>query len=151
MNEAALTGIRVVLIDENFSVRHSGEGFLSQAGCRVILAEDSFDGLSKITYSQPDMVLVGAGMPQLDGYQICSLIRKHLPHHNMPVILLTGEDSPFDPARGEQAGTNLFLAKPFDRERLVKAVAAHIPQSSEEKKLSVKNLLQVNLPHNPDS
>lgn len=97
------------------------------------------------------MVLVDAGMPQLDGYQICALIRKHLPHHDMPVILLTGEGSPFDPARGEQAGTHLFLAKPFDRERLVEAVAAHVPQSSEEKKLSVKNLLQVNLPHSSDS
>lgn len=148
MNESTLTGVRVVLIDESFSVRHSGETFLSQAGCRVVSAEDSFDGLSKITYCQPDMVLVDADMPQLDGYQICTLIRKHLPRHDMPVILLVGEDGAFDRARGKQAGTELFLAKPFDGERLVETVAAHVPQPSGAKgPTEVKNLLQVGAPN----
>jgi twitching motility two-component system response regulator PilG len=148
MNEATKKiapspGIRIILIDESFAIRHSGETFLSQAGCRVMTAEDCFEGLSKVAYCPPDMVLVDAGMPGMDGYQICALIRKHFPHHDMPVILLIGEGNAFDQTRGKQAGTDLFLIKPFDRERLVEAVATHIRQPSDDKRpAKVKNLLQ---------
>lgn len=109
-----------------------------------MLAEDSFDGLSKIAHCLPDMVFIDANMPDLDGYQICALIRKHLPHRDIPVILLVSDDNPFDPARGKLSGTNQCLIKPFNRERLLETVIAHIPHPADEKSLAqVKNLLRV--------
>lgn len=139
-----LSGVKVMLIDDSIAVRHDGEVLLSQTGCRVMLAEDSFDGLSKIAHSPPDMVLVDAKMPHLDGYQICALIKKHLPHLDIPVILLVNEDSSFDPARAEQSGAEQYLVKPFNRECLVKTVTAHRPHPANGKGLAqIKNLLQV--------
>jgi CheY-like chemotaxis protein len=58
-------------------IRRSAEIFLLQAGCTVILAEDGFDALAKITDHQPNLVFVDIMMPRLDGYQTCALIKKN--------------------------------------------------------------------------
>lgn len=129
-NSLPLPGIKVVLIDGSSIIRHSGETLLSEAGCRVVLAEDSFDGLSKIAHHQPDMVFIDAMMPQLDGYQVCALIKKHLHHLNIPVIMLVGKGSLIDLARGKLAGTDQYLIKPFDKESLIGSVIANIQRQT---------------------
>src|SRR3954464_16039264 len=65
----ALQGVKVLVIDDSNTIRRSAEIFLLQAGCTVILAEDGFDALAKITDHQPDMVFVAIMMRRLDGYQ----------------------------------------------------------------------------------
>src|SRR6185312_6758690 len=74
---SALAGVKVMVIDDSNTIRRSAEIFLLQAGCTVILAEDGFDALAKITDHQPDLVFVDIMMPRLDGYQTCALIKKN--------------------------------------------------------------------------
>ena len=81
-----LAGVKVMVIDDSNTIRRSAEIFLLQAGCTVILAEDGFDALAKITDHQPDLVFVDIMMPRLDGYQTCALIKKHAKFQGMPVI-----------------------------------------------------------------
>ena len=50
--------IKVMVIDDSNTIRRSAEIFLNQAGCEVILAQDGFDALSKITDHEPDVVFV---------------------------------------------------------------------------------------------
>ena len=66
---ANLGGVKVMVIDDSNTIRRSAEIFLAQAGCQVILAEDGFDALSKITDHEPDIIFVDIMMPRLDGYQ----------------------------------------------------------------------------------
>jgi twitching motility two-component system response regulator PilG len=70
----ALSGVRVMVIDDSNTIRRSAEIFLMQAGCQVILAENGFDALAKIADHQPDLIFVDIMMPRLDGYQTCALI-----------------------------------------------------------------------------
>ncbi len=121
-----LTGIRVVLIDDSNTIRRSGEIFLSQAGCQVVLAEDGFEGLSKVVDSKPDVVFVDVMMPRLDGYQTCALIKHHPEFKNTPVVMLTSKDSLFDRARGQLVGSNQYLTKPFSKKSLIDAVIAQV-------------------------
>ena len=72
-----LAGVKVMVIDDSNTIRRSAEIFLLQAGCAVILAEDGFDALAKITDHQPDLVFVDIMMPRLDGYQTCALIKRN--------------------------------------------------------------------------
>ena len=99
-----LSGVKVMVIDDSNTIRRSAEIFLLQAGCTVILAEDGFDALAKITDHQPDLVFVDIMMPRLDGYQTCALIKKSGKHHATPVIMLSSKDSLFDRARGRMVG-----------------------------------------------
>ncbi|HEU0220330.1 MAG TPA: response regulator [Gallionella sp.] len=120
-----LSGKKVVLIDDSNTIRRSGEIFLSQAGCEVILSEDGFDGLSKIVEHRPDLIFVDMIMPRLDGYQTCILIKNHPHFRNIPVVMLTSKDSLFDRARAKLIGSEQYLIKPFTKNSLVEAVITH--------------------------
>ena len=123
--------MKVVLIDDSNTIRRSGEIFLSQAGCQVVLAEDGFDGLAKVVQHQPDVIFVDVMMPRLDGYQTCALIKNHPHFKNTPVIMLTSKDTLFDRARGKLVGSDQYLLKPFNKKSLIDAVVAHTQQSKE--------------------
>ncbi|MBI5918828.1 MAG: response regulator [Nitrosomonadales bacterium] len=126
MSESSpLTGVRVVLIDDSNTIRRSGEIFLSRAGGQVALAEDGFDGLSKVVDTNPHIVFVDVMMPRLDGYQTCALIKSHPQFKKTPVVMLTSKDSLFDRARGKLVGADLYLIKPFSKETLIEAVINH--------------------------
>ncbi len=121
-----LTGVKVVLIDDSNTIRRSGEIFLSQAGCQVVLAEDGFEGLSKVVDTKPDVVFVDVMMPRLDGYQTCALIKNNPEFKNTPVVMLTSKDSLFDRARGQLVGSSQYLTKPFSKKSLIDAVIAQV-------------------------
>ena len=122
----ALSGTRVMVIDDSNTIRRSAEIFLMQAGCQVILAENGFDALAKIADHQPDVIFVDIMMPRLDGYQTCALIKKNGKHKSTPVIMLSSKDSLFDRARGRMVGSDEYLTKPFSKDSLLKAVDTHL-------------------------
>jgi len=124
---ASPSGVKVMVIDDSNTIRRSAEIFLVQAGCKVILAEDGFDALAKITDHQPDIIFVDIMMPRLDGYQTCALIKKNARFATTPVIMLSSKDGLFDRARGRMVGSDEYLTKPFTKESLLKTVGAHAP------------------------
>ncbi|MBY0446196.1 MAG: response regulator [Burkholderiales bacterium] len=123
---STLAGVKVMVIDDSNTIRRSAEIFLGQAGCEVILAEDGFDALAKISDRLPDVIFVDVMMPRLDGYQTCSLIKKNPRYKTTPVIMLSSKDGLFDRARGRMVGSDEYLTKPFTKDSLLLAVAAHI-------------------------
>ncbi|MCX7193211.1 MAG: response regulator [Proteobacteria bacterium] len=125
-----LLGVKVVLIDDSNTIRRSGEIFLSQAGCQVVLAEDGFDGLSKVVDTQPDIIFVDVMMPRLDGYQTCALIKNNQQFKNIPVVMLTSKDTLFDRARGKLVGSDQYLTKPFNKKGLIESVMLHTKQNT---------------------
>lgn len=127
-----LSGVKVVLIDDSITVRRSGEIFLSQAGCQVVLAEDGFDGLTKVADTHPDIIFVDVMMPRLDGFQTCALIKSHPDFRNTPVIMLTSKDTLFDRARGKLMGSDQYLIKPFNKKSLIETVITHTQQKEQE-------------------
>ena len=127
-----LSGVKVVLIDDSNTIRRSGEIFLKQAGCEVVLAEDGFDGLSKVVDNKPDVIFVDVMMPRLDGYQTCALIKNNHEFKNTPVVMLTSKDSLFDRARGKLVGSDQYLTKPFSKKSLIEAVVMHTQQKHKE-------------------
>ncbi len=120
-----LSGKKVVLIDDSTTIRRSGEIFLSQAGCKVVLAEDGFDGLSKVVDHRPDVIFIDVVMPRLDGYQTCALIKNHPQFENIPIVMLTSKDTLFDRARAKLVGADQYLIKPFTKKNLVEAIVAY--------------------------
>jgi len=125
VDNEALKGVKVMIIDDSNTIRRSAEIFLNQAGCEVILAQDGFDALSKITDHEPDVVFVDIMMPRLDGYQTCSLIKRNAKYRTTPVIMLSSKDGLFDRARGRMVGSDQYLTKPFTKDTLLTAVREH--------------------------
>ena len=122
MAVAATGSIKVLVIDDSNTIRRSAELFLRQAGYEVILAEDGFDALAKISDHQPQVIFVDIMMPRLDGYQTCALIKNNQMFKGTPVIMLSSKDGLFDKARGRIVGSDQYLTKPFTRDELLAAV-----------------------------
>lgn len=126
MQDSNLTGVKVMVIDDSNTIRRSAEIFLKQSGCEVILAEDGFDALSKISSHLPDIIFVDIMMPRLDGYQTCSLIKRNSRYKATPVIMLSSKDGLFDRARGRMVGSDQYLTKPFTQESLLNAIHTYV-------------------------
>ena len=130
MSEAVSGPIKVLVIDDSNTIRKSAEMFLRQAGFDVVLAEDGFDALAKISDHQPRVIFVDIMMPRLDGYQTCTLVKQNPNLKSTPVIMLSSKDGVFDRARGRLAGSDRYLTKPFTKETLIDAVNACVTQAA---------------------
>jgi twitching motility two-component system response regulator PilG len=113
---------RVLVIDDSNTIRRSAEIFLKQGGCEVVLAEDGFDALAKVSDYRPDLIFCDILMPRLDGYQTCAIIKRNARFAAVPVIMLSSKDGLFDKARGRMVGSEDYLTKPFTKDQLLQAV-----------------------------
>ena len=116
---------RVLVIDDSNTIRRSAEIFLKQGGCEVVLAEDGFDALAKVSDYRPDLIFCDILMPRLDGYQTCAIIKRNPQFAQVPVIMLSSKDGLFDKARGRMVGSQDYLTKPFTKDQLLHAVQQH--------------------------
>jgi twitching motility two-component system response regulator PilG len=130
VSEPAPDPIKVLVIDDSNTIRRSAEMFLRQAGFEVILAEDGFDALAKISDHSPRVIFVDIMMPRLDGYQTCALIKQNPKLKSTPVIMLSSKDGVFDRARGRLAGSDRYLTKPFTKEALIDTVNEYLRPAS---------------------
>jgi len=122
-NEAgALTGLRVMVIDDSRTIRRTAETLLRKEGAEVATADDGFQALGRIAEVQPHLIFVDIMMPRLDGYQTCALIKSNQVFKGTPVIMLSSKDGLFDKARGRIVGSEDYLTKPFTRDELLDAV-----------------------------
>ena len=119
------TAMRVLVIDDSNTIRRSAEIFLKQGGCEVVLAEDGFDALAKVSDHRPDLIFCDILMPRLDGYQTCAIIKRNPHFASVPVIMLSSKDGLFDKARGRMVGSEDYLTKPFTKDQLLQAVQQH--------------------------
>ncbi len=116
------SALKILVIDDSNTVRHSAEMFLRQGGHEVFLAEDGFDALSKVNDHQPDLIFCDILMPRLDGYQTCAIIRRNPNFESIPIVMLSSKDGVFDKARGRMVGAQQYLTKPFVKDALLQSV-----------------------------
>ena len=126
-HDTPLQGVKVMVIDDSNTIRHTAETLLNKAGCEVLTATDGFEALAVITDQHPDIIFVDIMMPRLDGYQTCALIKKNPNYKHIPVILLTSKDGLFDRARGRIVGADRYLTKPFTKDELLNAIKDLLP------------------------
>ena len=127
--DTAASGVKVLVIDDSNTIRRSAEIFLAQGGHQVVLAEDGFDALAKVSDHTPALIFCDILMPRLDGYQTCAIIKRNPRFAHVPVIMLSSKDGLFDKARGRMVGSEDYLTKPFTKEQLLRAVAQYRPAS----------------------
>ncbi len=116
------SNLKILVVDDSNTIRRSAEIFLKAGKHEVVLAEDGFDALSKISDCMPDLIFCDILMPRLDGYQTCAIIKRNAQFASVPVVMLSSKDGVFDKARGRMVGAQDYLTKPFTKDQLLKAV-----------------------------
>ena len=116
----------ILCIDDSPAVLNTIKNYLDEQIFSVITISDSLNALMQIIRIKPDIILLDVEMPNLDGYELCSLLRKHSSLKNTPVIMVTGRTGMIDRAKAKLVRASGFLAKPFIQGDLLKIVFQHI-------------------------
>jgi two-component system response regulator FixJ len=116
----------VHVVDDEESIRRSLDFLLRSAGFRVEKWVDGEAFLKGADRTQPACVLLDVRMPGMDGLQVQAEMATH--GYNLPVIVLTGHGEIATAVRAMRGGAIDFLEKPFNRERLLEALATGFAQ-----------------------
>ncbi len=122
---------KILIVEDNTELSKLLELILRRADYETVVAEDGIDALTQFTQVQPDLVLLDIMLPRLDGYEVCTRIRREF-RSTVPVIMLSSLDSPLDMERSRQAGATGHVSKPFDREQLLRTIAEQLVVKPEE-------------------
>ena len=113
---------RILLIEDNHSLREEILNVLELEGFDVVTAENGRVGLERLKEGIPDLVLCDLMMPDMDGYETLQAIRSNPATSTLPVILLTARDDEQCKIRGAELGANDYVTKPFRIPELLAAV-----------------------------
>ena len=116
-----LTGVRVVVIDDNHDAADVMALLLEEMGSVTRVAYDGASGLLAVEEFQPAVVLLDVGMPGMDGYETCRRIRRQW-GPGIGVVALTGWGEEQDKRLTQQAGFDIHLTKPADPATLEEAI-----------------------------
>lgn len=116
----------VACIDDSPTVLSAINSFLDQEYFSIVMINDPLKALMQIIRCKPDLILLDVGMPNLDGYELCSLLRKHSSFKNTPIVMVTGNTGFIDRAKAKLVGASGYLTKPFTRAELVKMVFKYL-------------------------
>lgn len=116
----------IACIDDSPTVLQAINAFLDDKSFSVVLISDPVRALMQIIRSKPDLILLDVTMPSLDGYELCSLLRKHPSFRGTPIIMVTGNTGFIDRAKAKLVGASGYLTKPFTQSDLVKMVFKHL-------------------------
>jgi DNA-binding response OmpR family regulator len=111
---------KILVIDDDPSVRSLVADSLEIEGYEVHTAEDGFSGLRAIEAHKPDCVLLDVMMPGLDGHQVLQRIRSAEERPALPVVMLTAYSDDATAWQAWTEGVDYFLAKPFDADELLR-------------------------------
>ncbi len=115
-------GSVVLVIEDDLSVRHLIDLYLSKIGYKVELACNGSEGLEKANKMRPDVIILDVMMPGMDGWEVLSKLKNDSNLAYIPVIMLTMID---DHEIGYSLGAAEYLTKPISRRELIKVLCKY--------------------------
>ncbi len=118
------TDMKILVVDDEESLRESLRYLLQQASYEVRTAASGPDGLELALNWQPDLTLLDVMLPGLDGIEVCRRLRAGGFAH--PILLLTARAQEIDQVQGLEQGADDYIVKPFRHLELLARVKAHL-------------------------
>ena len=122
--------MKILVIEDEKMVRESLKEILEFEGYSVVEAENGLQGLEKAQELSPELVFCDIRMPGIDGFEVIRRLRKQPTTASLPVILLTALSDMVTMREGMDIGADDFIAKPFTRNMLVKAINTRLARVS---------------------
>lgn len=111
----------VLLVDDEKMITDPLARTLARAGYEVIVAHNGRDGLALANEKQPDVVVLDVLMPQIDGWDVCRILRQK---STVPILMLTALGDEVDRILGLELGADDYLTKPFSSRELIARLKA---------------------------
>lgn len=119
---------KVLVVDDHAASRMTAVALLGMEGYEVIEAESGPAAVHLVSENQPDLILLDVMMPEMDGFEVCQLLKQDEQTRLIPVIFITALNDRRSRIRGIEVGADDFLSKPFDRVELAARVKSLVRQ-----------------------
>lgn len=103
--------ITVLIIEDSTTQAKLTASQLSHYDINVVLAENGLQGLRYVDNFHPDLIVLDVNLPKMDGYQVCSRLKRDENTRHIPVIMMTANDSSDDALKGLEAGADDYIPK----------------------------------------
>lgn len=123
--------IKAMVVDDSRPVRKQLEIQLKMLGVSVELAENGEQAIELSKDNEYDIIFLDVVMPGIDGYKVCKYLKKNIRSKGTPVVMLTGNSSPFDKVKGSLSGCDTYLTKPLQHEEFRSIARKYLPHANE--------------------
>lgn len=131
---------RILVIDDELSIRRMLQILLEGAGHTMIAASDASHGLHSLAMEKPDLLMLDLGLPDMDGLEVLRRLREW---SSVPVLILSARPDPADKVSALDLGADDYLTKPFDASELLarlRALLRRVTPAEEQAVLTIGNL-----------
>ena len=116
----------IACVDDSPMVCQTMEEILTAAGYQFLAVNDPLRAIAVLLSRKPDVLFLDLVMPNANGYEICSQLRKLPVFRETPILILTGNDGIVDRVRAKMSGSTDFLSKPVEAEPVLAAIRRHL-------------------------
>ncbi|MEH1958663.1 MAG: response regulator [Nostoc sp.] len=117
---------RIVCIDDAIAIGETINSILQPQGYEAIALTNPLEALSLVFQLKPDLILCDIAMSELEGYEVCAMLRHSTAFRLIPFIMLTGKDGFIDRVKAKMVGATDYLTKPFTDTELLMLVEKYI-------------------------
>ena len=110
---------KILVVDDEPEAVELVEFNLKQAGHDVVTAADGAEALKKARASLPDLIVLDIMLPEMNGLEVCKLLRRDAATAKIPIIMLTAKAAEIDRVLGLELGADDYITKPFSPRELV--------------------------------
>jgi len=121
---------KVLIVDDEADNLKVAQKILSYNGAEVHIARNGLEGLAALDVFLPTFILLDLSMPEMDGWEMLSRLRRNADVSHLPVIALTAHAMSGDRERVMQAGFNGYIAKPFRLDSFLEDIQQYLSQFS---------------------
>jgi len=112
----------ILVVDDDAMNREVMEAFLTSVDYAVLLANNGSRALKSAKNHLPDLIILDIKMPDMNGFEVCEALKKDPITQAIPVMIVTGFNSPEDFERGREVGASDFISRPFDGDDFIARV-----------------------------
>jgi two-component system alkaline phosphatase synthesis response regulator PhoP len=113
---------KILIVDDEAHLRMLIQQTLEELedqGVELLTASDGEAALAVIQAESPQLVFLDVMMPKLSGFDVCSRVKHSLGLKDVYIVLLTAKGQEFDKQKGQEAGADRYMTKPFDPDALL--------------------------------
>lgn len=112
---------KILIVEDELTLQETLAYNLKHQGYTVETASNGLEAIQKVKDDQPDLILLDIMLPDMDGFEVCRVIRRDM---NIPILMLTARDDEIDRVVGLEVGADDYLTKPFSMRELIARIKA---------------------------
>ncbi|SHE38144.1 two-component system, OmpR family, alkaline phosphatase synthesis response regulator PhoP [Caldanaerobius fijiensis DSM 17918] len=129
---------KILVVEDEIHIIELLKYNIEMAGYQLIYTENGKDGIDVCIEQHPDLVILDLMLPDIDGFEVCKILKRDDRTKNIPVIILTAKGEEFDKVLGLELGADDYITKPFSVRELMARIKAvlrrfKVDEKSEQK------------------